>query len=94
MRADLAVDRGRTAAHIRQPGQEALDFGAAQRRRMPHAVELNVGANPMDISLLGSYAVVQAADRTVCKGRCTPVAAVRLGSTLCALSARVAWRDN
>lgn len=52
----------RNAALVRKPGQEAFDVGSAQRSRTTRAVKANVSANPVDIRLLGSYAVVQTAN--------------------------------
>lgn len=58
----LPMSRGRNAALVRKPRQEALDFHAPQRSWMPQTVEPNVRANPMDMSPLGSYAVVKIPD--------------------------------
>ena len=54
----LTVRGCRNLALVRQPGQKRLDFTAAQACWVTRTVETDEGANPVDISLLGSYAVM------------------------------------
>ena len=60
-RQGLTMCRGRNLALVRQPRQKCLDLVAAQGGRMTYTMETDEGANPVDIRLFGSYAVMQVA---------------------------------
>lgn len=46
----------------RQPGKKRLDLGLPHLARMAHVVEAHERAHPMDVGLLGTYAVVKIAN--------------------------------
>jgi hypothetical protein len=61
-RQRLLVRGQRHAALTREPGEKSLDLGRAHLGRVAQPVEAHERTHPMDIGLLGPYAVVQVAD--------------------------------
>jgi hypothetical protein len=58
----LVLRRGRHVSLDREMGQKRLDMRASHFARVPAPIEHDIAADPVDIRLLGAYAVVPEPD--------------------------------